>query len=671
MAIATSSLEVGYALDIRKIEYVLLWNYISKTEIERNWLNANDNGENWVDFSRVKYSKISSDVAKLAGRDMVMMFQAAMNSKDFFVNFFNDTNYIEKVVLFRKDGPALLRTGPYPASKAADLIEIAVLKFILDDLGIEYETIDFSKKEQAEKKSPVFKYKSIKNSALNFLRNIPYDFNKNNKPAVIIYNSLFSREEVLELKGAIHRIGYHPVLISESALNVRRSQGCSYYFSGICQEYRYIYNNNYLQYYFDEISSELLYSLNLATSFAEVCKSITPKLVLFGHDAFTRERVLSEKCNSMGIETASVVHSGISLDFAMINYCVGSTKNKFMWNDWHGALLSKRLSYASSINFYTVGSLNHINYKDLNKSRTKHTVGEKIKVLLLTAIVNVGASTPCVNIQVHIETLHKIKKQLDSDNYDVIIKSHPSFDYYSIYDSISYECDNFKHSRYGDLEKLIEWSDVSVLLNYPTSASIISLLKGCPVIYINSAKYNLELWQCSLLKDRVFYIEDISQLNKIIKIALNGSELQFNTVCREILGYDGDPRERLCNVLDDLTFRQVGNYFLREEPLHLPNLNTQMLVYGATGRHFQFPVFHWSGRLTVTNDSVQNYLDGVLCNLATRSITLKEVLSVTTNLLMYSLCGHVSFKVFCKILIVYSICIGRNFYHQIWLGRIN
>jgi hypothetical protein len=671
IAIATSSLEVGYALDIHNIKYVLMWNYISETEIEKNWLNANENGENWVNYSGVKYSEISSDVAKLAGRDMVMMFQAAMNSKDFFVNFFNGANYIEKVLLFKKEGPALLRTGPYPTNKAADLIEIAVLKFILEDLEISYEVIEYSKKESPEKKSMTHNYKSIKNSALNFFKYKPYAFDKNNKPVVLIYNSLFSREEVLELKGAIHRIGYCAVLISESALNEPRSKGCSYHFCGdsINQEYRYIYHNKYLRYYFDEISSELLYSLNLASSFTEVCKSITPKLVLFGHDAFTRERVISEKCNLMGIETASVMHSGISLDFAMINYCVGSAKNKFLWNDWHNSLLLKHLPYASSINFHTVGSLNHLNYKDKNKSRSKRSAEKKIKVLILTANVNVGASTPCVNSQIHLETLHKIKKQLDTDNYDVIIKSHPSFDNYSIYDSISNECDNFKHSRNENLEKLIEWSDVSVLLNYPTSASIISLLKGCPVIYIHSARYALNLWQCSLLKEKVFYVDDMNHLNQIIEIALAVDELQFNSVCREILGYEGesDLRARLCSVLEDLTSQQSRNrYVISEESLQVPNIKTQMLIYGATGRYFQFPLFHWLGRQAVTNVSAQYYLDGVICNLATRKIPLKEVLSVSANLIMYCLCGPLSLKVFFRVLIVYLMCMVRNFYHQIF-----
>jgi hypothetical protein len=191
-----------------------------------------------------------------------------------------------------------------------------------------------------------------------------------------------------------------------------------------------------------------------------------------------------------------------------------------LWNDWHKDLLLKHLSYASTINFFPVGSLEHLDYINIKKSRPKRTKWKKIKVLLITNDVTVGASTPFANPQKHLETLHEIKKKLSEDKYDVIIKSHPNFDNYSIYDSIANECNNFKHIRYADLEKLVQWSHISILLNYPTTAVIIPLLVGCPAIYINSASYDLELWKCSLLEKKVFYVNNVNNLNQTIEDAI-------------------------------------------------------------------------------------------------------------------------------------------------------
>jgi hypothetical protein len=174
------------------------------------------------------------------------------------------------------------------------------------------------------------------------------------------------------------------------------------------------------------------------------------------------------------------------------------------------------------------------------------------------------------------------------------------------------------------------------------------------------------------LKGKVFHVEDINHLNHTIMMALKIDDHQFNTACDKILGYEEDPRERLRNILEDLTSQQVSNrYVVSEESLQAPNVTTQMLIYGATGKYFQFPVFNWLGRQAVTSVSIQYYLDGLMCNLATRSIPLREVLSVLTNSIMFCLCGSVRFKVVCKILVIYLMCIGRNFYSQIFSERTN
>lgn len=660
ITIATGSLDVAYELENRNAEHILLWNHITKLEIEQNWVISNDIGENWTEYSGVKYSDISLDVAKLAGRDMVMMFQAAMNSKSIYYNFFECIQHVDEVLFFDKHGPALLRTGPHPTKDAVDAIEISVLKFILDELGVCYKSLVIGCKKNLNKKNSLAKKLPSIGTIKDFFSAPPLDFENDSKQIVLIYNSLFAREEVKELKGAIQSIGCFPLCVTESSLGAHNNCTSTYSFDDfrLANQYRHIFGNKHLKFYFDALSNELSYSINLAKSFGDICKIINPKLVVFGHDAFTRERVLNKECNSLNIETASIMHAGISYDFAMLNYCLGDSKNKLVWNTWHINLLKKYLPYASLTEFHTVGSLNHLKYI-VPSNRPKKYLNKKRNILLLTANITIGASTPFADPNLHLDTLNELKMQFNPDQYNVIIKSHPSFDSYNIYDSIAKECKNFKHSRDCNLEKLVDWADVAILLNYPTSASIVALLKGCPVVFINCAQYSLQLWKCTPLSGSVLNVVHMNELKCAIAEALASDLSMLQKRGTEILGYSEDPRFKLRTILKELCFRnEIKRKKNQTKKLFDVCMNNQFFVFGATGYYFQFP------KSNLSDKAISCYIESLKSNIATRKINFFEILDGVTNTFKSVLCRTVRLNKFYVLIAIYSLLITKMIYHK-------
>src|SRR5208283_4818732 len=72
----------------------------------------------------------------------------------------------------------------------------------------------------------------------------------------------------------------------------------------------------------------------------------------------------------------------------------------------------------------------------------------------------------------------------------VLIKPHPSYDYYDFYRRLSAEGPpNLVYLETADLSSVLAAADLSVLINCVTTAGLESMLHGVPVIFLKQAGY--------------------------------------------------------------------------------------------------------------------------------------------------------------------------------------
>jgi hypothetical protein len=565
----TSDMTVSFELERLGIEFIDEWNFIEPIEIEKNWNEAHSLSYSWwnEEISTTNYK--AEPLTKSAQQEMIYPFQACLNARTIYNRIF-DKYTIKKISGYFLPNVPVKRTGPIPANRAVQSVSQAVLFYMAENRGISIEKLSSINPMSLGKINSI-----VDNSQISAIFENPKINESNKKEVVIVFKDGMRKNEfaqVMKILGKLKDIDTIEISIStlkyfSEKFSLKTSSKCmlnlfldkyiqySLSYSG---EYKEIFANKFLHFQFESIVSEMKLSTDCGDIFSAFMDILNPSIVIFGHEAFTLERVLVGVAQKRSSCTIGLLHNGVMPKFS-IRGVSGISNQVLVWNDFDLDAISTYKSGESKLT--KIGSLEYESkYLEYLKKRdfksiklAKQAIKDKLRinkdsplVLVLTAEVNTGFAAPVAEPCKHRKSIREFISFVDSrPDLQFAIKPHPSFDYYELYKKIK-ESDRPNLWYFEDvmLSEIIEASDICLMINYCTTASLEAMLKRIPVLYLNNAVYPLEDWRDNLLAKGVLRVSSVLEMGKEIDKLLENKEEKLQALneadkqLKEILGID-------------------------------------------------------------------------------------------------------------------------------------
>jgi hypothetical protein len=148
----------------------------------------------------------------------------------------------------------------------------------------------------------------------------------------------------------------------------------------------------------------------------------------------------------------------------------------------------------------------------------KGPAGEKIKIAVFTAQGmldgEVFTYVDCEKFCEGWKTFLALCKQ--HPEWDVVIKTHPAYDYYGFYESAQFrEVENIRYLREATIDEALEGADLAIIMNIQTWVLPEIVVRGCPVIYLKNAAvipHNAHMESGGAVN-----VDDVGQLEEVIE----------------------------------------------------------------------------------------------------------------------------------------------------------
>ena len=491
---------VAYELERRGINFIDEWDYLSAEEIKKSRTNANSMARSWGDgLKDILFDEFS--LTDCVNQDLVYPFEAALNASTIYRKIIEGSS-IQSIRGYFLPPKAVIRTGPAPTSRAVNSVSHSILFYYCDKNCIPLEKLVPPKFSFRRNAIPInvgtFKKANLALSS--------------EKEKILLYTTGMPEKECSKAVDLIDSsANFEVVVVSQASLAVQADRASlpdlQFFLDSLansCYEKKYpeIYANKYFLFQFERVFSEIATALSYGRMFSALMDLIKPSCVIFGHEAFTIERVLVQVARSKNIPTVSLLHGCLGFKF-FHNGVVGYSDNIFVWNtidiEWLESYGIERSRLKK------IGSLRYSEmYKDdfLGIDIDSAYLGIKAKlnlgldqtkplITLLSAEINTGHAAPIANPGEHRKALRELLKFIKNrPDLQFVIKPHPGYDYYDLYELISGDLSNLHFVDQIDLRKVIEASDICCMLNYCTTASLEAMLMRKPVIFVNNAIYN-------------------------------------------------------------------------------------------------------------------------------------------------------------------------------------
>jgi hypothetical protein len=572
----TGDMVVSFELERLGIEFIDEWDFIEPTEIEENWNEAYALSTSWWEgLASTKYG--AEALTKSVQQEMVYPFQTCLNARTVYGRLFQKFP-IERIVGFFLPNVPIIRTGPAPTSRAVQSVSQAVLFYMSENRGIVIEKLSSSYPLSPGKKSG-FGYGKPYISEVKHTETIE----SIEKQVVIVFKDGMRPDEfnhVMELLDNLPEA--KPIVLSQSdiELGTRYLVSPSCVHSKLCSFWtKFIESNDHLRFQFDRIRSEMEQAANYGDVFAAFLDILTPSIIIFGHEAFAIERVLVGVSQMRGILTLGLLHGGVMAK-AGIRGVSGISDQVLVWNNFDLDAISK---YGTSMsNLVKVGSIQYeVSYleyvKKMNlgppictKQAAKGKLGfdaKKSVIMLVTAEVNTGFAGALADPFKHRNALRELVLLVNArPDLQFVIKPHPSFDYYELYRRlVNAVRPNLRFLERATLEDVIAASDICLMINYCTTASLDDMLNQVPVVYLSNAVYSLNDWRDNLSATGIVRVDTFAELENVIDRLLINPLARQQTLfaadkqIREILGIEELPAStRFVNVIKSSLYgRQV------------------------------------------------------------------------------------------------------------------
>jgi len=530
----TGNMVVAFELERLKIDFIDEWDFLKPEDIETNKDIAHSLAKNWWNENLANTNYDGFALSDAAQQDLVYPFEASLNARTIYKRLF-DTYSVSQISGYFLPSVAVVRTGPVPASQAVTSVSQAILFYMAAQRGIAVNKLELPSPASNDRKKNL-SFESIIRKANSSLANQNSTAVKN---TILIYESGMAPHEHESLCQAISNLSnVNIVSISRRALEMPASSKKNHsdigdrleifwkVFAGSLECYRgdypELFANNNLLFQFEAIKKEMEVAAECGNTFKIFLDMLKPTMVIFGHEAFTVERVLVKLAQNNNIPTLGMVHGGVGFKF-QYRGLVGDADSILVWSDVDIAcLMSFGIDQARLIKigciryesmFVRFTKDNGIDFL-LPKIKAKNRIGfeqGKPLIALLTAEINTGLAAPIANARNHrialMEFLSLVKSRPD---LQFVIKAHPSYDYYELYrEMLHSQLPNLVFNEQYTLSDVLAASDVCLMINYCTTAALESMLHRVPVVYFNNAVYPLDDWRDTLWEKSVYRVSTI------------------------------------------------------------------------------------------------------------------------------------------------------------------
>lgn len=549
----TGEIVVADEFERLHIPFIDEWQYLENSDIERNFEAANNLSARWWDrrIPEIEYKGLP--LSEAARQDLVFAFEAALNAKVVYNRILSSAK-IEKVSGFFLPPAGVVRTGPLPTHRAVRSVAQAVLFWATERLQIPIVRLTC---DRPLSRGTLPRRMSARQGAgrreTRGGDEIPL------KSAMILEDGMpvIEREK---LQGFFAEIGGWKVFsLSQEELQAgieveerqeqlqTKLQGAWEAFVGLTSVYDgpspELFGNRHLFFQFKRIWDEMEAAIECGKVFSKFLHVLKPSIIVFGHEAFTFERVLESVAQTNRIPTISFFHGGLGTR-ASYRGLVGGADSVLVWNEVDVELLS--FYGVPKERLHKVGCMRyegeHESYARLRNNgdiearrSAKRRMGisaEKPVILLLTAAINSGFSAPIADPKRHREALKELLEVIKArQDLTFVIKPHPAFDHYELYRKFTdLGLSNLVMLEQAELSESIETSDVCVMINYCTSAALEAMLGRKPVIFLNSAVYAIDSWRDNLYPRGMNRVKTVVELERAIDELLTNPEVMRNSL---------------------------------------------------------------------------------------------------------------------------------------------
>ena len=131
----TGDMLVAFELERLKIDFIDEWDFLKPEDIEINKEFAHSLAKSWWDENLASTEYDGFALSDVAQQDLIYSFEASLNARTVFVRLF-DTYSVEKIAGYFLPSVAVIRTGPFPASRAVQSVSQAILFYMAEQRGI-------------------------------------------------------------------------------------------------------------------------------------------------------------------------------------------------------------------------------------------------------------------------------------------------------------------------------------------------------------------------------------------------------------------------------------------------------------------------------------------------------------------------------------------------------
>jgi hypothetical protein len=580
----TGDMVVAFELERLGNEFIDEWDFIKADEIEKNRNDAYQISRTWWSeyFASTEYEGLSlADVAK---QDLFYPFEASLNARTIYDRIFC-TYPVERVSGYFLPSVGLVRTGPAPTSRAVRSITEAIFFYIAERYGIPVDKLISSLPlSQGSITNYGTQLKSIKTAKSPKTGKIA-------DKIILVYKTLMPGSEHTALMKAIDELpGVRAISISEHVLGLSTQpnieSGSQTFWNSFVEfvktykgDYPEIFANKNLFFQFERINKEMESALAYGDVFNIFLELLKPSLIIFGYEGFTIERTLVRLAQNKKIPTSSLIHGGVRFKFGSLGF-IGDVDAVLAWSTSDIEWLT---SYdVDHFRCKKIGCLryesNYVKYASthgVDSSKTKIAAKKRLRIcpdkpliVWVTAEINTGLAEPIAEPSKHRGAIREYLSLVESrPDLQFAIKAHPSFDYYELYRNLDSKIPNLKFLEQATLSEILEASDICLMINYCTTASLEAMLHQVPVVYLNNAVYPLLDWRDNLSETGIVRVGSVVELKKTIDNLLNNSIVRQHALTeadkqiKEILGVEEiSANQRLIDfIMHVLDGDQVGN----------------------------------------------------------------------------------------------------------------
>jgi len=581
--------------------FINLQDFIDSSDLEKNHKHSTEISKSWkVSFDDYTFS------SNVLAYESVQFIESGLNSSKIIENLFNQYSF-DSIKVFSTKSKAYVRTNN---PDYLTHIFINILKKAAENNKIKFDQI-FTKEIKNKRYSTQNK--------INYKKLLKSKISENKLFKINSYYNLIIKDVIYDTEINLCKKINNEILCSNSlVIDLDTLYGLSpqknhniFISNSKSAEYPYIFNNKYLDFQFKALKNELSKGINITIGLLSLSNYFNFKYIFFGADSLICESVISELSQNENIKTVSLIHNGICV-VKDLRFLGNSISYKFVWNDYDYDVLNSTVPQNSNkflkLGAFKFNKINRIKNLEFNKKEQK-------TILLLTAKVNNSFSSILVNYKDLISNLELCFNNLDDEN--LIIRNHPSFDDYNLYDELikKYPNKNIIIDNKSSLENLFKKCDFVLGVNYLSTAHLEAMIHGKPVLYIdwNRLEYPSNKLH-PVIDNNIKKIESINEFKNVL-IALRENNFTFFD---KILEKQNKILSNFAPIYSEIELMKRLNSFLKpisknhiqsEIPL---DTNSFLFHNGFNGLGLRETLQHKNYKININKKFTSIYMNGFL-----------------------------------------------------------